>query len=465
MDKAAVRDALPCLVLAVLMGATTFFFNGVLDAAQSPVSDDARDWATVSQVLAMVALALVSRSNPRIVRSAWISGGCIVAAALGAVLSWLGTSNADAGLLLPGVCLMAPAVSWANVVLVVRCLRLGMRSMMVALGTGSALAVPLSLALSHAGYGPVLAMYLAIVCVCIAYCTVSTRAEFESFAQATPASSAEVTSPRSVLPLTHDLFVYVFLFCLSYGFGLRYEGASGGLLANGLLAAVLLAVALYALTSKPEPRADVLFNVAFILVLAGYLLVLLNDGALLAPASIALTASSEVFVLLMELALAGIAARSCSNALPAIAWGYAAYFAGILAGAQLGIFVTGLPGELDLAARGIVAAVLGAIMVYTLFSFRDFGFDRTIATVEQPVAPRDVEVRYADSVARRCEELSAQFGLTERESDVFALLARGNNAAHIQEELSITKNTLKYHVRHIYEKAGVHSQQELIDLL
>ena len=52
-----------------------------------------------------------------------------------------------------------------------------------------------------------------------------------------------------------------------------------------------------------------------------------------------------------------------------------------------------------------------------------------------------------------------------READVFRLLARGNNTLRIQEELAITKNTLKYHVRHIYEKAGVHSQQELIDLL
>ena len=48
---------------------------------------------------------------------------------------------------------------------------------------------------------------------------------------------------------------------------------------------------------------------------------------------------------------------------------------------------------------------------------------------------------------------------------MFRLLARGNNTLRIQEELAITKNTLKYHARHIYEKTGVHSQQELIDLL
>ena len=76
-----------------------------------------------------------------------------------------------------------------------------------------------------------------------------------------------------------------------------------------------------------------------------------------------------------------------------------------------------------------------------------------------------VEVQYEDRIAARCQQLATSHGLTERETDVFGLLARGNNTLRIQEELSITKNTLKYHTRHIYEKLGVHSQQELIDLL
>ena len=168
----------------------------------------------------------------------------------------------------------------------------------------------------------------------------------------------------------------------------------------------------------------------------------------------------------MTVALCTIAARSLSNALPSIAWGYAAYYVGIGLGAQTGIFVTGVAGTHSLLSRAVVALILGAVMLYTLFSIRDFGFDKTIASVERDApVPGVVEVQYEDRIAARCQQLATSHGLTERETDVFGLLARGNNTLRIQEELSITKNTLKYHTRHIYEKLGVHSQQELIDLL
>ena len=39
------------------------------------------------------------------------------------------------------------------------------------------------------------------------------------------------------------------------------------------------------------------------------------------------------------------------------------------------------------------------------------------------------------------------------------------NATRICEELSISRNTVKYHARNIYDKLGVHSQQEVIDLV
>lgn len=37
------------------------------------------------------------------------------------------------------------------------------------------------------------------------------------------------------------------------------------------------------------------------------------------------------------------------------------------------------------------------------------------------------------------------------------------NSPFIQEELHISYNTTRTHVRHIYEKCGFHTQQELID--
>ncbi|MDE8704019.1 helix-turn-helix transcriptional regulator [Adlercreutzia equolifaciens] len=61
--------------------------------------------------------------------------------------------------------------------------------------------------------------------------------------------------------------------------------------------------------------------------------------------------------------------------------------------------------------------------------------------------------------------MAQRFGLTAREVDVLQLLARGRTASVIQERLVLSHNTVKSHLRHIYSKLGVHSQQQLIDLV
>ena len=70
----------------------------------------------------------------------------------------------------------------------------------------------------------------------------------------------------------------------------------------------------------------------------------------------------------------------------------------------------------------------------------------------------------ADPIGARAEELAASHRLTARESDVALLLARGRSAAYIGDELGISANTVRGHVKSVYAKLGVHSKQELIDL-
>ncbi len=72
---------------------------------------------------------------------------------------------------------------------------------------------------------------------------------------------------------------------------------------------------------------------------------------------------------------------------------------------------------------------------------------------------------YASHLNESCAALARDCHLTARESDVLAMLARGRNAAYIQEELSLTRNTVKSYVADVYRKLNVHSHQELIDLV
>lgn len=59
--------------------------------------------------------------------------------------------------------------------------------------------------------------------------------------------------------------------------------------------------------------------------------------------------------------------------------------------------------------------------------------------------------------------LGKAHGLTERETQIFLLLAQGRTSPYISSELLIGVNTVNTHKRRIYQKLGVHDKQELID--
>ena len=65
----------------------------------------------------------------------------------------------------------------------------------------------------------------------------------------------------------------------------------------------------------------------------------------------------------------------------------------------------------------------------------------------------------------RCALLAEQGGLTGREAEVLALLARGRSVPFISDSLGISASTVKGHVKHVYAKLDVSSKQELIDLV
>lgn len=63
------------------------------------------------------------------------------------------------------------------------------------------------------------------------------------------------------------------------------------------------------------------------------------------------------------------------------------------------------------------------------------------------------------------ELLAQSFGLSRRETEIFLLLAQGRSRPYIRDALFLSKNTVATHIRHIYEKMDIHSQQELIDVV
>ncbi len=71
----------------------------------------------------------------------------------------------------------------------------------------------------------------------------------------------------------------------------------------------------------------------------------------------------------------------------------------------------------------------------------------------------------ASSAPDPIADLAGAHNLTPREAEVFALLAQGRSIPYIRDELIISRETAATHAKHIYAKLGVHSRQELIDLV
>lgn len=65
----------------------------------------------------------------------------------------------------------------------------------------------------------------------------------------------------------------------------------------------------------------------------------------------------------------------------------------------------------------------------------------------------------------KCEEIADRYLLSRRETEVMFLLAKGHNAAYIQDKLCISKSTAKTHINHIYRKLDIHTQQELLNMV
>ena len=60
------------------------------------------------------------------------------------------------------------------------------------------------------------------------------------------------------------------------------------------------------------------------------------------------------------------------------------------------------------------------------------------------------------------EEAAAE---NARETEIMTLFAKGRNLAYTQERLCLSKSTVSMHRQHICQKLGVHSSQEMIDLI
>ena len=79
--------------------------------------------------------------------------------------------------------------------------------------------------------------------------------------------------------------------------------------------------------------------------------------------------------------------------------------------------------------------------------------------------PADETTRTVAALTALLPPIAEDRGLSARETEVIALYAHGRSATYIADELDISPQTVKTHLKRAYAKLDVHSRQDLLDLL
>ena len=144
-------------------------------------------------------------------------------------------------------------------------------------------------------------------------------------------------------------------------------------------------------------------------------------------------------------------------------WHVAARFGSSLASLIVAI-VLSTSASADNPLRGVFDGGLLFALFTTLIVFF-FCLEALLPEAKEPAAaaeePKPLRQPFKEAVAK----LAADGRLTPTEETILALVARGSNAESVSKELVVSVNTAKTHIRNIYNKLDVHSQQELIALV
>ena len=222
----------------------------------------------------------------------------------------------------------------------------------------------------------------------------------------------------------------------------RRIGVSSFLLFGGLFAAEGLGISLALTLSLPlfDAGAPALANLTLIAtgaVALAAMLVGFNPRWLFLSDAVRRFTDAEFAMSLPRSACSG-----CSGTCPD-----ANAVGGVAAGANAA-FASAAEGGAHAAASGMDAAGDAAD-----------GFEPDSAV------PLSAGEELASIFEKTAEELQSRYGLTERETQIAALLLSGRSRPFIRDELVISLNTVHAHARNIYSKCGVHSQQEFMDFV
>lgn len=408
-------------------------------------------------------LLLSARNSKTVVKNKALLFMSAIVAAVGAVSSMPGIGDVIPTIV-SGACVGVGSsvllVSWLNTFS-----KGTVSGALTEVGAAFALSFALSLALSLLGER-VLVLTM-IVCPFVSCAALLSLGRTPSHTEA-PKPERAATAQSRKLEMRNLVCVFFFGFAVgvmrnysaSHTFGLDSTVIDAILSFSGLLICVVVVI-LFRLANVSAARF--LYRVSFVCILMSCVLMAAGRENIILAVSIAFIAM-QCFsccliarAILSSWALGGSAFRKSVTTFGML---YVGEFLGI-ASALVLVPVT--------SVMQVCVVLAGALLISYVFFFTEADFILIAKKAEPGDASEDLsgppEARVEIPLDELCDAISAEFGLTPRESEILPSVARGRTLARIQKELFISASTVNTHIRHIYAKCGVAGRQELLDFV
>lgn len=286
---------------------------------------------------------------------------------------------------------------------------------------------------------------------------------------------------RYAVPVRFVAFTAVY--CLAPGFMRGHTSALPFASAGGIgeatfagVAIVMVAVAVASVALLGEAKIDLAYKLVVPLMAAGLLLLPFLGAGQETLAAVAIMSGYILFEMYVWASLVDRASNVSAPTALVFGLGKSGMNVGLVAGTFVGFY---FESSSSMLLVGVLVFIVYLFIVMENAASPGIGVALSPSLVDQnaqgDVAPGKVTIAEAAQMNLSevfnamlddvCAAVSETYGLSKREAQVLALLARGRSLQSIADALCVAYSTVKTHTDRIYAKTGVHSRQELIDLL
>lgn len=258
-------------------------------------------------------------------------------------------------------------------------------------------------------------------------------------------------APRFPLPVVFNIFIFGVAVGFLRGIGVGGSGGIVSTLQEFIMVAIMLGVLIvWTTTRKKSPSIEAIYKVVSFSVVVAFLVFFIDSRHNVVITYSIVMGCYECFWIAIWVAMVDFVRVAGVSSVRIFIVGRGSAAWGLLVGCLAGILLESSDGYGVL----FVCVLLVAAMVLLVGQKLPFSIPENESTDAIPAAATTTTI----------DQFIKTYGLTEREGDVSRYLVQGYNAASIARKLIVSDNTVKTHIKNVYRKTGVSSQQELLDL-